>query len=207
MHRIQTSLLEHLGQVATERLGPWQEHKTLVGLNVTGSGRRPVDIVEQTIRILVLALVQTVEAEQLDQRHAAGRGEIPCRNTPVVTGIHDVESEILPAELIGIERIDVLHHQIPKRGIRIQHGRFQQLDNQYLRILNSLIGKFPYLIHGTVSHNLVLIGNRQDLVVVQALVQGDETQLGVQGIFAGIQTPGAFHFLEFASVSVSAPSS
>ena len=46
-----------------------------------------------------------------------------------------------------------------------------------------------------VTHHLVLVSHSQHLVVAQRLVEGDETQLGVEGVFVALQQAGALYLV------------
>ena len=104
--------------------------------------------------------------------------------------------------MVTLERIDVFHHQVPQRALGIERGGLQQFDNKHLRVVDALVRQFAHLINGGVAHNLVLIGHGQHLVASERLAQRDETQLRVERIFGGRQTPRALHLFELAAARV-----
>jgi hypothetical protein len=78
----------------------------------------------------------------------------------------------------------------------IQGRTFNQFHDEAGRGIDSLVCKLPYLVYCGIAYNLVLVCNREYLIGVQCGIQGNESQLGVKGIFGGKKFAGAFHFLE-----------
>ena len=101
--------------------------------------------------------------------------------------------------MIGSDVVDILHHQVPDRHLGIDRGAFQQLGDQHLWCVDALVGELTHLVDFIRADDGVLVGDGQGLVGVEADVQGDEAQFGVNRVFGVAQTAGVFHFLEVAA--------
>ena len=81
--------------------------------------------IKYTIGLRLLLGVEPIHAQSLNElltSQAALREEVLIAREHVV--IHNVEDEIFLTQLESIERIDVLHHQVPQGQVGAQVGAF-----------------------------------------------------------------------------------
>ena len=149
-----------IGQVTAEGLDDGEDDAAVRRLNgVT------LDVVEDTVGILGLVGVQSVEVHHLQEGLV---GDIPLGY--VVDGhaggvalILDVEAELVLLHLIGPERIDVFHHQVPD-GERGGYGRaLQHFQEEALVGIGHIARELAHLIDLPVvgifiSHGQHLVG-------------------------------------------------
>ena len=83
--------------------------------------------------------------------------------------------------------------------MRVHRRALQQLDDEGIRVVHSVGCQLTHLIHRRVAHHLILVGHGEHLVVGQRLVEGDESQLAVEGVFVLVQQACALHFLVVAA--------
>ena len=183
-------------QVLAERFNGGEINLTIVGVDGTSLRGRIVDEVENTIRNRVLLLVQSIQPHQLDQCDAlfVTRVEEAVGNAFVIAGVEDVQTEVIFGNLIGIQTVNVLHHQVPQRRFGIQRGALQQLDAQAVRCAD-LIGKFADLIDVVIADDGILESNGQHLIGGECRIQRDEAELGIDGVFGGRKQTGTLNLL------------
>ena len=152
-------------QVFAERLNMGEIDAAVSGVDGTSHSGGIVDEVENTIRVGVLLLVQTVQTQQPDQWDAllAALGEETVRHTLSVTRVENIQTEFLIGNLISRKAIHVLHHEFPEGRPGVGVAALQQLHADTLGSGN-LIGEFTDLIDFVVADDRVLEGNGQHLV-------------------------------------------
>ena len=138
-------------------------------------------------------IVQTVTAQELDQRHGLHPlvGDIGQIDTRRITLVLDVQTELLLLHRRG-EVIDVLHHQPPV----VLEGRAgsvtERLDEQRLGGIGQVAGKLTHLIAHAAQR--IFVGHSQHLVGLQTGLQRDITQRLVDRIFRRVEQSGARQF-------------
>ena len=133
--------------------------------------------------------VGVVEVKNLNQHRAVDVADfhIVEFRAGFVVVVFDLEVKILAAQLVGVEGIDVFHHQLPIGQFRRKRRTAQQFEYQHLRRID-LRRQFAHFV------GLALVGvfvcNSQNLVVLQCRCQRYEAQLRVEGVFVGGQFAG-----------------
>ena len=147
-----------------------------------------IDKVKEAIASILWVIVgiEPIEVEELKEDFS-GKLSVPgsliYRSNIVDRSgiiIEDVHAEVIRIDLYRIERIDVLHHQIPDRIPSDQAVTLEHLEHQtvigdfvlssYIHIgsgRNPVVGKLPYLIH--LSFVGILVSDRQDFIIIQSL--------------------------------------
>ena len=152
-------------------------------------------IVENAIRLGILLDIEIVHVEHPDQGDGGqvGRRQESLQSLSRIF-IEDIQFEILLADIVGANVIDVLHHQVPQGDIHPLGDALQHLDEQnigLLLIVRHIIGEFTHLIVAAVVGEF--IADPQDILRFQVRRDGDEAQLGhvgIQGILRRSQQAG-----------------
>ena len=120
---------------------------------------------------------QVVEAHEVKQRNAFRRafGEVAHRGSVGVAIVEDVQQEVLRADLIGPEVVDVFHHQVPDGHLRVDRGAAQELGDQYIGCVDALVGELTHLVDLIGADDGVLVGHGKGLVGVEGDVKRNET--------------------------------
>ena len=177
-------------QVLAERLHNREDN--LAGAGVDGVA---LEVVKAAVDILLAVGVQAVKVHHLQQR-LAGDGTLREEGEFSAGGIAqvlDVEFEVVLLDLVGAQRVDVFHHQVPRRQLRRHGGALEHLDVEGLIGGSDVTRELAHLIHLAVI--LILIGDGERLVGAQGLLELDVAQSGVEGIFAGGENARALDFL------------
>ena len=185
------------------------------GLQLVGEGllHREVDaaflhgvalnVVEASVGLVFVVLVQAVETEGAQQRCGLGLGvgEIGDVGAAVGAQIFDVELEFVPGHAAGAQRIDVFHHQAP-------HGRggrsgtaFEELHDERCGVLLLVAAELTHLVGRAVER--VLVGYGKDFVGLQRGVERDGAQSGVDAVLGGREKTGRLQLLEVGAALVS----
>ena len=174
-------------QIGAEGLCRRQEHTT-VAHGVT------LHIVEVAVRMGLIVIVETVTAQQLQQRLVLHQriGDIGQIHTCGIALELDVEAEL---GLLHRRRevVHVLHHQVPVALRGIVRGVLQGFHEERLRGLRQVAGKLAHLIgHAT---RCKLIGHGEHLVGLQTRLQRHVAQRLVHAVLRRCQQPGAGELL------------
>ena len=157
-----------------------------------------LDKVEIAIGIRLVVIVQTVAAQELQQRlvlHPLLR-DIGQIHTSRITLELDVETELGLLHRRG-EIIHVLHHQVPVALRGVVRRVLQRLHEQRQGGIRQIAGKLTDLIgHATRGK---LVGDGQHLIRLQTCLQRHVTQRLVDGIFRGREQTGTSQFLIVAT--------
>ena len=187
-HVARQSLVHQLlAQVVAEGLCGWQEHATIID-------RIPTHKVEEAIGVGLVIVVQTVTAEQFQQRHVFHPlfryiyKVYACR----VTLVLDVEPEVALLHRRG-QIVDVFHHQVPVALLGIVRRILQRLHEEGLTGFGVVTGKLAHLIG--LSSVCELIGHGQHLVCLQSRFQRDIAEGFVQCVFRRTEQTGTGELL------------
>ena len=169
----------------------WFHFREIYSSGLTADGYALYKI-KESVRIRVIVVVQFVHTHGAKQDLAIdstlGNVVGACSGLNVV--VDHIQSEIFAGKLIGAYVIDVLHHQVPHRQLRIGHRAFEHLEVKRLISGNTVRGEFSHLKHlSTVG---ILVGHGKNLVRLQFPVQRYITQLWMDAIFGLAQFRGEF---------------
>ena len=184
-------------QVAAKRLN----HRK-IDAAVGGVHRHARHKVEHSVAALhvVVFAVQIVQTHQVQQLGVldflAQKGVREFAHTRAVVVIFNLEHKILGVELVGVERINVLHHQVPIGIFGCEVAAFQKFDNQVVGVGNTIAGELTNLVAHAIDG--VLEGHGQNLVAVERAVQRNVAQLRVDGVLVAVQFAGVLNLLVVA---------
>jgi len=187
-------VLERIGQVAAERLQHRENNPPRGGVD-----RDPLNIVENSVTVRILLLVEFVEVHDVQQDIPLDSSfrDIVDVSPGGIVHIDHVKVEIGAAELVGIEVVDVFHHQVPGGEPGGEVGPLDQLEDQGLRGVDPVGRKLSNL--KDLAVNRVVVSHGQNFVVVKGGVEGDVPQSLVKGVFRFGEFAGLFDFLEVAA--------
>ena len=131
----------------------------------------------------VSVVVHLVRAQCLYQQFIldAGLGQKRNGQSGGIVAVQDVQAKILLSQLERVQAVHVLHHQIPKRHLHVEHRAFEQFEEERFGWIDAVVGKFTHLVNATVCR--VLVGYRQNLVLVQRRIQRQVAQLRMKAVF------------------------
>ena len=184
-------------QVAAKRLNHRKIDATVGGVHRHTRNKVEIAVTAFNIVVFAVQVVQTHQVQQLgvlDFLTQKGVREFPHPRFVVV--IFNLEHKILSVKLIGIERINVLHHQVPVGIFGCEVAAFQKFDNQVVGVGDAVAGELTNLV--THSIDGVLEGHGQNLVAVERRVQRDVAQLRVDGVLVAVQFAGVLNLLVVA---------
>jgi len=100
------------------------------------------------------------------------------------------------AQLKSVERIDVLHHEVPNRQIGTQGGSFQQFQEKHRGIF-LLRGHFltEFAHSEQFAIHRVFKSHRQYFIVIQRRIQRYITQKWMKGILCWLELSGKSNFI------------
>ncbi len=135
-------------------------------------------VVEDTVGVGLLVVVEPVEVHHLQEgllldvahRQVGGVG------TGRVVLVVDVETEIFLLYLVGAQRVDVFHHQVPNRFLVGDGRAFQHLDVEALFGVGDVGRKLSHLVGLSVLG--VLKGHGKHLVARQLAVERGRNRAG-----------------------------
>ena len=174
LYGVETCCQQLPTQITAEGLCRRQKHTTVahgVALHV----------VEVTVRMGLVVIVETVAAQELQQRLVLhpGIGDIGQIHTCGITLELDVETEVGFLHRRG-QVIHVLHHQVPVALGRIVRGVLQGFHEEGLRGIGQVAGKLTHLIgHAT---RCELIGHSEHLVRLKTGLKRHVTQRLVHAV-------------------------
>ena len=184
-----------VGQVRTEGFEYWEDDASV--LREDGAVG---DEIEETVsaRNRIVVVVEFVHVHHPDQQLIVqvALGQKWNGHSGLVVHVEHVQAEILLIQLISIQAVYVFHHQIPDRGLDVEDGALEHLGHQGLWRIDPIVGKFTDLIYPAVHG--VLEGHGQHFILIQRLVQCDETELWIEAVFIRIQFAGIGQFNEFS---------
>ena len=184
---VETCCQQLPAQIGAEGFCRRQEHTT-VAHGVT------LHVVEVAVRMGLHVIVETVTAQQLQQRLVLHQcvGDIGQIHTGGVALELDVETE-LGLLYRRCEVVHVLHHQVPVALGGIVRGILQGFHEEGFRCLRQVAGKLAHLIgHAT---RCKLIGHGEHLVRLKPRLQRHVAQRLVHGVLRRCQQSGAGEFL------------
>ena len=189
---------DRVAQILPERFQHGEEDPPVAGLNGTAAGGSPVDEVEHPVGRRVELLVQVIKVEYPEKGCSFDPAfiDVSGRYSVGVSGIKNVEVEVVGLKLVSTQGINIFHHQLPGRYAGVERSAFEQFHDQALGIGDSLVGKFTHLPDHRIAHHLILVSNRKGLVGIEGSVKGDESQFGIVTVLGGQQFTGALHLLE-----------
>ena len=165
---------QRVRQMASERLQNREDDLTAARIN-----GQTLDEVEATIRAGVMFLVQTVEVHDADQLLAADRTLVQVLDIRAhrIVAVCHVQFKFLLLNTGCAERVDVLHHQVPRAAVlnsRRVCATLQHLQRQRVRrpqFLSAVRSELAHLIDLAVVG--VLICHSKHLILVQRALEGD----------------------------------
>ena len=190
-------LLDVLGdavaEVVAKRLHRRQKDSAILAVDGPAIDRRVVHVIEHPVLVGQSVDVDAVHAQNLHEELAFERftGDVVEVHPGVGVVVPHVQTEVFVAHTKRPHGVNVLHHHPPKRRLipvvqlHLGDGRLEHLQNQGARCGVPVLAQRPHLVGLPVQG--VLVGDRQDLGVVERLTQRDEPQPVVEGEFGRAQ--------------------
>ncbi len=112
-----------------------------------GVHRNSFNIVKSSVFVGVKLLVQLIEIHHFQKNTPVEPSfrKIVDKGAGGVVLIYNIQHKFIGSELIGIQIIDVFHHQIPRWQIWRKIGPFKQFQHQSLGRLNPVGGELSNL--------------------------------------------------------------
>ena len=194
--RVGHPILDLSAERLSERLHGRQEHPAVLAVHRAAHGRGIVHKVIDAIRLGLSVDIDAVHAEHLDEQLAFQRctGDVVQIDTCGRVVVPHPDAEVLRAQAERLQRVDVLHHQVPQRShiaileLDTCHGALEHLQDERIRGRVSVLAERAHLIG--LPFEGVLVGHGQHLSVVQGLAQADESKAVVVGELGLGQTAG-----------------
>ena len=181
----QTRIAYLFCQVATKWLQHGEDNPTR-----RGQCRVSFHIVKPTVRRSVVARIQSIQSHHANQLFAFDGTfhQVLHIGTHRVVAVLDIQFKLIATHLTCANRVDILHHQVPRTFVLGDGGvvaTLQHLQQQRIRCFQRLAcigGELTHLIH--LSCVGIFVCNGQHFVLVQCCFQRDVSQGCVQRVLA-----------------------